>query len=385
MRLQDLTFDDIRLYVGDKLAASPQFERLQIREPRQAPELVEEIVTKADGVFLWVKLVVQSLREGLGNRDTIKDLQRRLKLLPADLKALYRVLCTRIDPFYKEQASQIFQLVQAARMADFDPGQPKTFEEATPMTIFELGLAFDEDLHQCPKGQLKQFNLKECSIRCEDIEARLKTRCAGLIEVQGYQQTFRNRINSIVHKWNGRVQYLHRTAQDFLESPKEWHAITCRTSKTDFNAHLALLRSYVLLLGFPSLGERDMPRIVKLAMMHAQHYQDSRSDQDPSLPFPWLDALDKTMLSRSTAWPPQFRPINSDDEKFYLGIIGYWEDDFMSLSIQCGLFHYIYNKLRHDLGILSRKTSRPLLSYATKLGAVIAPVFSLGASFVLDS
>lgn len=171
------------------------------------------------------------------------------------------------------------------------------------MTIFELGLAFDEDLRQCPKGQLKGFTLKECCIKCEDMEARLKTRCTGLLEVQGYQRTFRNRVNSIVYKWNGKVQYLHRTTRDFLESPEEWKAITRRTSRTDFNAHLALFRSYVLLLGFPGLGERDMPRIVELTMLHARHYQDSRSDQDLNLSLPWLDALDRTMLSRNTAWP----------------------------------------------------------------------------------
>lgn len=134
MRLQDLTFDDIRLYVGDKLSTSPRFEKLRIQEPQRAPELVKEIVAKANGVFLWVRLVVQSLREGLENQDTIQDLQRRLKSLPADLEALYRTLCTRIDPFYAEQASRIFQLVRAARMAVFDSGQGKTSEEATPMS-----------------------------------------------------------------------------------------------------------------------------------------------------------------------------------------------------------------------------------------------------------
>jgi hypothetical protein len=384
LRLQDLSFDDIRLYVRENLAASPRFEILRIQEPLRAPELVEEIVTKADGVFLWVKLVVQSLREGLGNRDTIRDLQRRLKALPADLEALYRVLCTRIDPFYEEQASQIFQIVRTARMADSVPKQSETFEEATPIAIFELGLAFDEDLQRCSDGELKQFDLRECCLRSEDMEVRLKTRCAGLLEVQGYQRLYRGRANSIVHKWNGKVQYLHRTARDFLESPKEWQAITFRTSTTGFDADLALLRAYVLLLGFPGLGEREIPRIVKLAMEHAQHYQDNHLKQESNLSFPWLDALDRTMSSRTTAWPPQFRPIDSADGELNELTVLYWEDNFISLSIQYGLFDYVCHKVRHDPGLFSRKSGRPLLSYAIKPIAVTSPQFFPGAALVLD-
>jgi hypothetical protein len=85
LRLQDLTFEDIRRYTTDVLGNNDRFRHLTMREPLRAPALVEEVVMKADGVFLWVKLVIKSLLSGLSNRDTILDLQRRLHLLPADL------------------------------------------------------------------------------------------------------------------------------------------------------------------------------------------------------------------------------------------------------------------------------------------------------------
>jgi hypothetical protein len=46
--------------------------------PRDARDLIMEVVTKADGVFLWVSLVVESLLKGLGNRDEIEDLRERV-------------------------------------------------------------------------------------------------------------------------------------------------------------------------------------------------------------------------------------------------------------------------------------------------------------------
>jgi hypothetical protein len=51
-------------------------------EPVEAPKLIEEIVTAASGVFLWVKLIVASLLKGLGEHDEISDLQARCGRCP---------------------------------------------------------------------------------------------------------------------------------------------------------------------------------------------------------------------------------------------------------------------------------------------------------------
>jgi hypothetical protein len=183
---------------------------------------------------------------------------------------------TGIDIFYKEQESQIFQLVRAARTAGAsDAIEHELSEEAKPLTLLELWLAFDEEFNSCPRDNVKELIIKECTMLCEDMEARLKTRRAGLLEVQGYQRAFRKRTNPTVHKWNGRVQYLHRTDRGFLDAPEEWEVIVSRTSGTEFDRHIALLRSYVLHLGFPGLSEHEIPHIITLAMMHAHTYQTS--------------------------------------------------------------------------------------------------------------
>jgi hypothetical protein len=59
LRLQDLTFDDITKYVNDELLADEKMQDLYAIEPVEAPKLVNELVMKSDGVFLWVSLVVK--------------------------------------------------------------------------------------------------------------------------------------------------------------------------------------------------------------------------------------------------------------------------------------------------------------------------------------
>jgi hypothetical protein len=104
LRLQDLTFLDIKRYVDDKVSGHKLMKGLMDERPEQAAELVHEIVTKASGVFLWVILVVRSLQTGLQNSDDLNDLKQRLEELPPELEALYKHMFARMDRLYRQQA-----------------------------------------------------------------------------------------------------------------------------------------------------------------------------------------------------------------------------------------------------------------------------------------
>src|SRR5450756_2194007 len=63
LRLQNLTYHDIETYVNDRVRNNLEFQRLErnLGQSQQTSALVSEIVQMADGVFLWVQLVVDSL------------------------------------------------------------------------------------------------------------------------------------------------------------------------------------------------------------------------------------------------------------------------------------------------------------------------------------
>jgi hypothetical protein len=150
LRLQDLTYIDIRRYVNETLNTNSRYQQLTIDEPLAAPELECEIISRADGVFLWVRLVVKSLLNGLGNRDDIDDLQRRLEILPRDLEGLYHHMLSRIDPFYMGKAARMFQVVEIA------------FQ---PLNIFAFALTEDTyaensiTLPICPWTELEKLEI----------------------------------------------------------------------------------------------------------------------------------------------------------------------------------------------------------------------------------
>ena len=230
LRLQDLTNIDIRRYVNETLNTNSRYQQLTVDEPLAAPELEREIISKADGVFLWVRLVVKSLLDGLGNRDDIDDLQRRLEILPRDLEGLYHHMLSRIDPLYMVKAARMFQVVESA---------------LEPLNIFAFALTDDTYAEKSVNLPICSWTKAEQAKICQTMEDWMKIRCAGLLEVSAYNgPSHLNYARSSL----GKVQYLHRTVKDFLEKQDVRKMILSHTEPTDFDPCLSLLRSYILLL-----------------------------------------------------------------------------------------------------------------------------------------
>lgn len=109
--LEYLTQRDIKSYVQDTLGGNILFCQLAAgKDSARCKELEDAIVSRAQGVFLWVFLVVRSLMEGLTNADRITDLERRLRSLPTDLEAYFRHMLENIEDVYVQQTVQTFSV-----------------------------------------------------------------------------------------------------------------------------------------------------------------------------------------------------------------------------------------------------------------------------------
>ncbi|KAL5313509.1 hypothetical protein ACEPPN_017929 [Leptodophora sp. 'Broadleaf-Isolate-01'] len=232
LAVQDLTMEDITLFVSDRFHGNSAFQKLALREPEATTELIQAVVSKASGVFLWVFIVVKDLLRGIRNRDTISDLWRRLDALPPELEPLYQRLVDQIEPVYDIWASKAFQLLWATRQIAI----PTTFK-ALPynvLTIAELYLALDERLRGAAVEQMTQTELDTA---CRETEYHITARCACLLEV-----TRAPRMS------DGKVQYIHRTAKDFLEEPSRWAAVLAQTKNTNFDPFWSIFGSKEILI-----------------------------------------------------------------------------------------------------------------------------------------
>ena len=228
LRLQDLTVGDISRFVRDKLEEHPRFYVLAQKAPQESSHLINEIVQTSCGVFLWVSLVVKSLSEGLTNHDGLPDLQKRLRELPPELEGLYSTMLGSINPpFYREQASRLFQLV---------------YQSPRPLSPAELSYADDEDQDLAFKTKMDLSTISEIERRAKAMVPRLTSRCAGLLEIQSQKPKSQKTNFSPFDE----VRYLHLTVREYLEKPDVWSNLVKLTSSSRFNASVSLLRAKLL-------------------------------------------------------------------------------------------------------------------------------------------
>jgi len=171
LMLQDLTRADIDHYIRTMFYRNSNFIRLEMRDPERAQKIYKDVATKSSGVFLWVRLVVQSLLSGISNGDRMSDLEARLDALPQDLSKLYHKILMSIEtpdcPTYIEHTSELFQI----------------FRAAGEINILHLSLA-DEHDERVLFEDSRPLNDDEISWRVQEMTRRLNSRTKGLLEVE---------------------------------------------------------------------------------------------------------------------------------------------------------------------------------------------------------
>ncbi|KAE8447050.1 hypothetical protein EG329_011185 [Mollisiaceae sp. DMI_Dod_QoI] len=243
LRLQDMTVGDIRIYVDEKFHQDPGFLKLKVGQPEYATAFINEIVEKAEGVFLWVQVVVRLLLTGVAKRDSMAQLWQRLRSFPRDLYPLYSAMLLQIKPVYLEWASKAFQIKRRSTQLQSDPFQKldRNSESADGVSELRVGslylaLANNDDIHT-----MSSMSDAALAAACEDTYVHLAARCAGLLEVSIFPK-------EAVLSPGDRVIYMHRTARDFLEQPTQWANILSWVDPLAFSANFAMMKASINLL-----------------------------------------------------------------------------------------------------------------------------------------
>ncbi|KAH8648589.1 hypothetical protein BX600DRAFT_555055 [Xylariales sp. PMI_506] len=233
--MQDLTRDDIEAYVRDTFEKDACFQEFLEDNEGETIDLIEDIVKNANGVFLWVRLVVQNLLEGVTNADRLVDLRRRLNSMPSDLFDFFDRILFGVDNFYQRQTSHFFQVTLVAWM--------------TMPLICYWYMDQEDDGNDKPeyalKLEVKPLTVQKTTIRLKQMRRRLNACCKGLLEVQFYDAF--NRDDSSLPSsvlWNWKVDFLHRTVRDFLKTSEMQEKLQ-QWAAPEFNANLAICGALV--------------------------------------------------------------------------------------------------------------------------------------------
>lgn len=250
LQLQDLTKRDMELFIQGQLDGHPHTCALTKQRPQQAQDLRAEIQDKAQGVFLWVRIVVHLLINGLEEGDGIDDLMIKLRSLPPGLRQLYERMFSKMAPEHRVQASQIFQLFQTWRTANSE-------SDYFTSTFVVFGLNPPSQAFSLPNEPLDD---EEWAFLYSRIHERIRSRCCGLLELHKKEKGYDPRVPwNCPHndeagacvieyrKWSPTYQsrrfdkiIVHRTVGEFLTSPEVQTELVHLTSPCDFDPRMNL-------------------------------------------------------------------------------------------------------------------------------------------------
>lgn len=192
---------DIAGFVRDRFESHALFKQDEDRNTLGA-HLIHQVVNDSNGVFLWVRLVVDDLEEGLTDRNTIVQLQRRLDSLPTELESFYDHMLDRVDKRYREDAASMLLTAYHAH----DLLSPLAFWFAS-----ERSRELEED------GQTKPTDSRTNNRRRGEMEFRLRSYSRGLLVIQELPLTSPRLIALPSSSLFGqKVNFLHRTIREFL-------------------------------------------------------------------------------------------------------------------------------------------------------------------------
>ncbi|KAK0720832.1 hypothetical protein B0H67DRAFT_682675 [Lasiosphaeris hirsuta] len=109
-----LTARDMRTFVAERFRGCRAFTTLRNIYPHEATRLLEELTGKSNGVFVWLRVVVDSLVESATEGCGIVELQAVLDSLLTDLTLLYDAIWSRIPSDSQRRGVILLQLVEAA-------------------------------------------------------------------------------------------------------------------------------------------------------------------------------------------------------------------------------------------------------------------------------
>ena len=190
--VHEYTRDDVQWYARQQIASSILLRDID-PDMLELHKLTGEITQRANGVFIWVRIVIKELIDRFIDGSTISQLRDILSAVPEELKDLYQRSLSRVKPEYALESYVMTQIVLCAA----NPQTLKSLLEATDIALKRKVEAMSRDT----------------------MERRLRSRCGGLLEETST---------------SNEIQFLHQTVKTFFTN--RHHATSMFRHSSDFPA-----------------------------------------------------------------------------------------------------------------------------------------------------
>lgn len=202
-RLHKLTMSDMCQYVEGRLTdtvSSPERQKL-----------ISVITTKAEGVFLWVALVVQGIRQRAADGAGFSSLLRETESLPNDLNDLFQRIVDSVNPGDRVPFSEVVGILRFIENL-FDEKYDYAGDLYLELDDFYFLDDYEADHHFAQNSDFRNIPFLSLREARKLARRRLRGVCRGLVETTGQDD----------EQSPSRLDFIHRTVSDFLRREKRW-------------------------------------------------------------------------------------------------------------------------------------------------------------------
>lgn len=261
IRLQDLTAKYMMHFAYMSLKPYLKRPTTEVTSYELSQEyLLSSLTDKAEGVFLWLHLAIQSLIRGFEHGDDEEDLLRRLEVLPGGLTALYSEMWMRLNddaPLYREFTARYLNLMLDAqdvsakkKVSSYHYSWGYLFALTGRMSLFALVASAHLHIQEVFLDERGIMPASQLEDLCAKTRNSVLLRCAGLVEMLHSTQAphYGSKLKAMseygilkVHL-DSYLVFVHRTAYDFLKYTEEGQRILRHDPTSEVQRHIQLAR-----------------------------------------------------------------------------------------------------------------------------------------------
>ncbi|KAI6749313.1 hypothetical protein HG530_015152 [Fusarium avenaceum] len=138
------------------------------KRPLFRAELIQVLLKRSSNVFLWIKLVVQTLNLKENSGLTGEELKQAVERLPKEMEGLYLQFLENLSVERRSEALLLLQLLQVSMR---------------PMNLSEIRSALEY-------ARGTEYEPKEFGISSEAFNDRIRSMCRGFVEIQEEREPY---------------------------------------------------------------------------------------------------------------------------------------------------------------------------------------------------
>ncbi len=350
------TDPDISSYVAKRLKAAWE---LMASQPDGTTatfdqELIDNVVQKAEGVFLWVNLVVTQLVMAIEEEAEVSDLHRQVASFPEGLEHLYQGIVAKIPKDRLHDAINLLQLVASTH----DGGLASELGADTlwrmcnamkdPSTAISEKAYFEEGF--CGNDAPRPMG------QCAAMKRRIQSSCRGLVHCDD--------TSSLCE---ANVTFLHRTCVEYILDTEVFSQMVAKADRNLIrNPEVSIMAMALRLL---KMDPQYKPQFLAASLEQGRlefdywynavhtffmraHNAECATGSAQTL---FVDELDRVCSLLRQEWAGFFYRIMNEELD--------WHTDVLCLAVYYGLTLYVSQAIENEGQKMFPRAGRPLLCY----------------------